>query len=526
MNRRSSMAAALLAPGPVLGLILVLALGPLAPAAPAQDLASFEKKVPVHVLKNGWTFLILERPEAPVFSFATLADVGSAQEVPGITGLAHMFEHMAFKGTETVGTTDYAAEKKAMDASEAAYQAYLAERLAPRPDKARLEKLLADFRARQAEAVRYVKKNEFSEIIEREGGAGLNAYTSSDETAYFYALPSNKVELFAYLESERFLHPVFREFYEERDVVQEERRLSTDSQPQGRLFEQFTSVAYFAHPYGRPIVGYMSDLESFTRTDAERFFERYYAPANLVTAVVGDVKARELIPLIEKYFGRIPPRPRPEPLRTVEPPQIAEKEVVLKDLSQPVYLEAYHKPASTGPDEPAYAGLTDVLTRGRTSRLYRALVSDKKLAVSAQTVGTYPGPKYPGLWAVYVTPAVGADNEQVRAALRAELERIKSEDITDEELARFKTRQRADLVRGLRSNQGLALGLAENQRLYGDWRHLFTDVARIEKVTKADIRRVAGELFRAENRTVARIETIAPAPAQETTKDAAKEGTR
>jgi predicted Zn-dependent peptidase len=481
-----------------------MALLAVAAAVGAQDLKSFESKTTVHRLKNGWTFLIVERPVAPVFSFATIADVGSAQEVPGITGLAHMFEHMAFKGTPHIGTTDYAAEKKALDAVEAAYQAYQAERLSPRPDPKKLESLLAAFKAKQQEAARYAV-HEFDDIISREGGTGLNASTGADETIYYYSLPANKVELFAYLESERFFHPVFREFYEERDVVREERRMSYESRPIGRLVEQFVTTAFLYHPYQQPGIGTPSDLAAISVTDAEKFFQTYYAPSNLVTAIVGDVSAPKVIPILEKYFGRIPARPAPPPLRTVEPPQVAERTVVLEDPSQPVYLEGYHKPAATHPDQAVYDAIDDILSTGRTSRLYRSLVRDKKLAVEVQSFSGFPGDKYPNLWAVLAIPAFGVSNQQVQAAIREELERLKREDVTEEELAKFKTRAKADLLRSLRSNQGLANQLAEYQRLYGDWRELFRSIDRLEKVTRADIRRVANETFQAPNRTVAMI---------------------
>jgi predicted Zn-dependent peptidase len=481
---------------------------PFATRAPAQDLKSFEAKTKVHVLQNGWTFIIVERPVAPVFSFATIADVGSAQEVPGITGLAHMFEHMAFKGTPNLGTSDYEAEKKALDALEAAYQAYQAERVSPRPDPQRsqkLERLLADFKAKQQTAASFVVKGAFDDVVTREGGVGMNASTSADETQYYYSLPANKVELFAFLESERFYHPVFREFYEERDVVMEERRMTTESQPLGRLVEQFTSAAFTAHPYHQPTIGYTSDLQSITITDAENFFRTFYVPSRLTTAIVGDVHAETLIPLLEKYFGRIPARPAPPPLRTVEPPQTAERTVVLEDPSQPLYLEAYHKPASTDPDQPVYDAIDDVLSTGRTSRLYRSLVRDKKLAVDVESFSGYPGEKYPALWAILAVPAYGVTNQQVQAALREELDKLKREDVTDEEMARFKARSKASLVRALRSNQGLANQLAEYQRLYGDWRELFRFIDRLDKVTKADIRRVATTTFQDQNRTVAMI---------------------
>jgi predicted Zn-dependent peptidase len=476
------------------------------PAA-AQDLASFEARTTVHKLANGWTFLIVERPVAPVFSFCTIADVGSAQEVPGITGLAHMFEHMAFKGSPTVGTRDWEGEKKALAELEAAYQAWQAERLAARPDPKKLETLAAELRRRQEAATRFIVPNELDDIMSREGGVDLNATTGADDTQYYYSLPANKFELVAFLESERFAHPVFREFYEERDVVQEERRQRLEGSGFGRLLEQFGITAFDAHPYKQPGVGYMSDLQSITITDAEKFFQTYYAPSNLITAIVGDVQARTVIPILEKYFGRIPARPAPPPLRTVEPPQKAEKIVILQDPSQPMILEAYHKPAATHPDHPVWGAIDDILSNGRTSRLYRSLVRDKKIAVEVDSFASFPGEKYPNLWAVLAVPAVGATNEQVQAALRAELDRLRTEDVSAEELARFKARSKGSLLRGLRSNIGLASRLADAQRLHGDWRELFRSLDRIEKVTPADIRRVASEAFVASNRTVAMLVT-------------------
>ncbi|HKH49072.1 MAG TPA: pitrilysin family protein [Thermoanaerobaculia bacterium] len=479
----------------------------LALPAAAQDLASFEARTTVHKLANGWTFLIVERPVAPVFSFATVADVGPAQEVPGITGLAHMFEHMAFKGGPTVGTRDWEGEKKALDALEAAYQAWQAERLSTRPDPKKLETLQAAFRSRQEEAARFVVRNELDDILFREGGIDVNASTGADATRYYCSLPSNKVELFAFLESERFAHPVLREFYEERDVVQEERRQRREGSGFSRLVEQLLITAFQAHSYKQPGIGYMSDLQSITITDAEKFFQTYYAPSNLITAIVGDVQARTLIPILEKYFGRIPARPAPPPLRTVEPPQIAEKIVILEDPAQPLYLEAYHKPSATHPDAPVWDAIDDILANGRTARLYRSLVRDQKLAVDVQSYSSLPGKKYPNLWTVLATPAVGVPTEQVQATLRAELVRLRREDVTPEELARFKARARASLLRGLRSNLGLAVQLADTQRLYGDWRELFRSLDRVEKVTPADLRRVAGEAFRGTNRTVGMIVT-------------------
>ncbi len=475
-----------------------------------QDLASFEKRVTKHTLQNGWTFIIVERPVAPVFAFMTRVNVGSAQESNGLTGLAHMFEHMAFKGTPRIGTTDYPAEKKALAALEEAYQAYQTEKFAPGPDPEAVNRLYTVFKERQHEASQYVVKNEFGDIIEQEGGVALNAFTGADVTGYFYALPANKVELFAYLESERFLQPVFREFYEERDVVMEERRMRTESQPFGRLLEQFVATAFMAHPYHHPVIGYASDIQSYTMTDAKKFYEAQYVPANMVTAIVGDVKPETMIPILEKYFGRIPAASVPPPIRTVEPPSIAEKIVILQDPSQPLYVEGYHKPPVTHPDQPIYDAIDDILTNGRTSRLYRSLIRDKRIAVSVGAYGEYPGDKYPHVWMAYAVPGRGVSNQTVQQALREEFDRLKNQDVSDDELARFRTRAKAGLVRALDNNLGLAMHMTDYQMLFGDWRELFRSIEKLDQVTKADIRRVANTMFQSTNRIVGMIETVSP----------------
>jgi predicted Zn-dependent peptidase len=482
----------------------------LAPAAAAaQDLAAFAARTTVHVVPNGWTFILVERPVAPVFSFCTIADVGSAQEVPGITGLAHMFEHMAFKGTDRIGTRDPAGEKRAMDALEAAYQEYQRERLAPHADPQKVAALFAHFKHLEAEADRFVVKNELDEILSRAGAVGVNATTGADETQYFYSLPANAIELFVDVESERFWHPVFREFYEERDVVQEERRMRVDGEPLGRLSELLVETAFAAHTYHQPTIGYMSDLEAITRTDAEAFFRDHYVPASMVTAIVGDVHPATLIPLLDARFGRIPARPPAPPLRTVEPPQTAARTVTLVDPAQPQLLVSYHRPAVTDRDDPVFEAIDDVLTGGRSSRLYRALVRDQKLAVEVESFSGMPGEKYPNLWTVAAAPAIGVPADRLLAAIDLELERLARQDVSDAELAKFRARARAALVRTLGSNQGLATELAHYQILYGDWRELFREVDRFDRVTKADIRRIASTMLTPANRTVATLVTAA-----------------
>jgi predicted Zn-dependent peptidase len=482
--------------------------------AAAQDVASFEKRTTVKKLDNGLTVVICERPEAPVFSFFTHVDAGSVQDPLGQTGLAHMFEHMAFKGTDKIGTKDYAAEKVALEKVEQTYAAYIAARDKPvGRDEKKLKDLEKAWRDAVAEADKYVKPNEFPQIVEINGGEDLNANTSDDETNYFYSFPENRLELWAYLESERFLHPVMREFYKERNVVIEERRMRVDSNPIGRLLEQFTTAAFQAHEYHRPTIGWMSDLNSFSATDAKKFFDEYYIPSNMVVTVVGDVKASETMPIIEKYFGRIPSRPQPDERTTTEPPQNAERRVMLQDMSQPLYLEGYHRPDYRSPDDAVYDAIADLMSSGRTSRLYRALVRDKKIAADSAGFTGLPGNKYPHLFAFYAFPLPGHKPEEMADAIHVEIEKLKNEDISDEELKMIKTRAKANLIRSLGSNEGLANNLALYQARYDDWRELFRSVDRIDKVTKADIRRVANQTFVPTNRTVGIIETKPAAPA-------------
>lgn len=505
---------------------IAFALGALAiPAVlPAQDLANFEKNLTRHTLDNGLTFLIYERPVAPVVSFYTYVDAGSAQEVAGITGLAHMFEHMAFKGTSRIGTTDIEAERAALAEIDEAYHAYDRSRrdLGADPDEvARLETVWKEAREKATE---FLTRDEFSEIIDRAGGVGLNASTASDRTDYYYSLPASKVELWAYLESERFLDPVLREFYTERDVVMEERRLRLDSQPVGRLIEQMLATAFIAHPYAYPTIGYMSDLQSFSREDAQAFYAKYYVPSNMTIAIVGAVKAEEIVPMLEKYFGRLAAGDAPPALRTVEPKQIAERIIRMPDAAQPLYVEGYLRPAITDADNAVYDAIVDVLSTGRTSRLYRKLVRDEKIAAQTGAFNGFPGNKYQNLMLVFGFPTPDHSNDEVQAAIRGEIERLKTELISDEELAMVKTRAKAGLVRSLANNTGIGQQLAAYEVLFGDWRELFRSVDRIELVTKEDIQRVAREAFNPVNRTVAMIVNVADDEAAEPTDADSNEG--
>ncbi|HZD33537.1 MAG TPA: pitrilysin family protein, partial [Candidatus Angelobacter sp.] len=491
----------------VVGLFL-LALTMTLPLA-AQDLASFEKRVTVKTLPNGLTVVILRRPEAPVFSFFTMVDTGSSQDPLSKTGLAHMMEHMAFKGTPNIGTTNYAEEKVALAKVEQAYAAYEAERIKRiGKDPEKLAQLQKEWQDATQAADKFVIKNQFGEIVESHGGVGMNAFTTYDETGYMYSMPSNMIELWAAIESDRFADPVMRDFYKERNVVMEERRMRTDSDPTGRLIEQFLGTAFAANPYHRPTIGYQSDLLAFSATDAHNFFDRYYVPSNMVIALVGDLDADRVMPIIEKYFDQLPAKPKPTELTTVEPPQNSVREVKLHDMAQPIYVEGYHRPSYLDPDDAVYDAITDIMSNGRTSRMFRSLVRDQKIAAAAAGFSGFPGTKYAHLFAFYGVPLPGHNNAEIQKAITEQINKLKTADVTDDELAMFKTRTKADLIRGLASNEGLAQQLAIYQTRYGDWRELFKYLDKVDKVTKADIRRVANKAFVDGNRTVGSIETV------------------
>lgn len=486
--------------------------------ASSQDLLQqFEDRVTTFTLSNGLTFVVVERPEAPVVSFHTYADVGSVDEPAGQTGIAHMFEHMAFKGTTQLGTTNIDEEIAAINEKEAIYQQIRRERARSNPDEERLASLQNAFDEAQEQAHEHMDPGAYDGLLEREGATGLNAFTSADATGYLYSLPANKIELFFATESERFLYPVLREFYTERDVVMEERRQRTESNPTGRLLEEFVATAFKAHPYGNPVIGHMSDLQDLTITEAEAFFEKYYQANNLTIAIAGDVDVDEVRTLAEQYFSRLPEGEPPMPVTTVEPEQLGERRVTLIEQSQPIMLIGYHRGSMFSDDAAVYRVLQDVLTRGRTSRLYQSLV-DTGEALQVQAIPSFPGSKYPSLFALVGVPSQDTNPEDLEQAIYDELEQLISEGISDDELQRAKTRARADLVQQLESNMGLARQFAQMQALTGDWRTVFQDIEAVESVTAADVQRVAERTFTRSNRTVAMLKPAEEAsPAAERT---------
>lgn len=459
-----------------------------------------KQKVTTFKLKNGLKFIVLERHQAPVIAFHTYADVGGANEPVGQTGVAHYLEHLAFKGTRQIGTTDYESEQPLLDQQDQLFDQIQAAKA--KKEEQTIQTLTQEFAEVTKKADALVIQNEIGQIINQQGGVGLNATTSSDATRYFYSLPANKLELWMSLESERFLEPVFREFYKEKEVILEERRLRTDNSPIGKMVEVFLGEAFDVHPYLQPVIGYEDDLRNLTRQNVQDFFDTYYGPSNLTIAIVGDVDPKEVQKLAKTYFGRFKARSHPPGVTQVEPPQQKTKSVTLELKSQPWYLEGYHRPAISDPDHVVYELIASLLSDGRTSRLYKSLVESQKIALSAEGFSGFPGDKYPNLMLFYALTAPGHTVDEVAASLNTELEQLKTELVDTQDLDRLKTQARAGLLRSLDSNSGMARLLTEYEVKTGDWRNLFSEIEKIESVTPEDVQRIAQATFTPSNRTV------------------------
>ena len=495
----------------VTGVIVVLAfslsldLGPVRAGSP-----SLADHVIEHRLSNGLTVLMVERHQTPVVSINITFAVGGANEQVGETGLAHLYEHMAFKGTRTIGTKDYAQEKPILEElARVGTELEQCQRDTANKsggptaeERAAIDALQKTFKELQTHASQYVVENEMAMLYERHGGVGLNASTGKDVTRYMISLPANRLPLWAAIESDRMANPVLREFYKERGVVMEERRLENNDSPNGLLFETFTSAAFRAHQYGIPTIGWGSDLVSLTPAETEAFFKTYYGPNRATIALVGDINPKDVIDLIESTFGQIPAVPVPPPLVTREPEQLGERRVEVEFHAEPTMVIGYHKPALGDPDDGVFDVIAAVLTHGRTSRLHTTLVQEKQLAASVDSDANYPGVRAPNLFILTANPLVPHTVTEVETAIYEELERLKREPVSPKELEKVINNLDAALVRALRSNSGLASQLAFYQTVAGDWRYILKGRDKMAAVTAADIQRVAAQYFTKTNRTV------------------------
>ena len=492
-------------------------IGALALVVALSGTSSAAQEVPVEevILDNGMTILLLPRAGDPNVAAGWVAKVGSVYERPGITGVAHLFEHMMFKGTATIGTRNIEedlqliAELDRVKAEIRVEEGALLEAVRlgqiedaddPAQRTPRHRDLIERFDALLAEQDELIIKEDFSRVYSGQGASGMNAGTSYDFTVYFVNVPANKLELWFWMESDRLLNPVFREFYAEREVVHEERRLRTDSTPIGKFQEQFDAMFWQSSPYSWPVVGWPSDLEGITREEALNFFDIYYAPNNLTAALVGDFDPAEARALAERYFGRLqrgerrPPQPR-----TVEMPQLGEKRMTAYAETNPQVDIRYHSVPDGHVDEPPLIVLGQVLS-GRTGRLYKALVEEQEVATNA--FGGQNGLKFEGMFSLSGTARDGHTPEDVEQALYAEIERLQTEPVDPRELQKVKNQNAASNFRGLRSNFGLMQQLLIREAWRG-WETINTDPALYDMVTSEDIMRVANTYFEPENRAVA-----------------------
>ncbi len=497
-------------------LMMLAALGSVS-GIPSTQLQAQEVQLEVveHTLDNGMRILMVERHDAPVATFFLQFKVGGVNDPSGRAGIAHLLEHMMFKGTKIYGTTNYEKEVPIMKKIDEVYAELERERRKLQspfetPDEARIGQLEEEMAALQKEQQQYVVTDELSQTYERLGAVGLNASTGADSTQYFVSLPSNQLEVWAYVESDRIANPVLREFYPERDVVHEERRLRTDTRPGGLLWENFLATAFQAHPYRNPVVGWASDIDNMTREEVLQYFKTFYAPNNAIVAIVGDIDPDKTIAIMEKYFGEIPPQTQPSRYISKEPEQKGERRAVVRFDAQPEMMIGYHIPQVGHDDTYALDVMSSLLTgvtRGsRTGRLTKSLVLEKKLAlnVSARPFTSL----YPHLFVISATPAQGVSVAEVEEAIYEEVEKLQTSPPTDEELTRVRNAVDAQMVRSLRSNYGVGRMITYLEYVAGDWRYLFTERDKIKAVSAEQVQAVAKKYFTDENRTVAELQPL------------------
>ncbi len=477
----------------------------LAVLIPAAYGAGFSDRVKEFTLSNGMRFLVLDRPQTATFAGMIQVKVGSVDEPAGWTGLAHFFEHMAFKGTTVIGTKDYAKEKPVLDEMDVIGDQMAAEMMkGAQADQAKIKEFKAKLEALQKEDLKYVLKDELDRIYSENGGEFLNASTSNDTTQYFVMLPSNRLELWFLMESERFKDLVMREFYSERDVIAEERRMYEDNDPDGFMSEEFYNLAFTVNPYRHSVVGYMEDVQTLTKAKAQKFFKTYYAPNNMVVGLVGNVKLDQAKALAEKYFGDIPRGPEIPRPSFVEPAQKGERRSLVKYEAEPRLMIGYHMPAYPGRDNLVLRMIALILSRGDSSRLNRDLVTNRKLAAQVYAMAGDPGQRYDALFAVSGLPRHPHTTAELEAAIYEHLEKLKTEPVPQAELDKVLNMAEASLYRSssFAQNIFLAMRLLTNVVIYGDMDADFKRVDAMKTVTPQEIMDTAKRVFDESNRTV------------------------
>ena len=464
----------------------------------AQDLREITTK---YELDNGLRVIMVKQGFAPVISFNLMFDIGGMDEPDGLSGLAHMVEHMAFKGTRTIGSNDIEAELEAIEEIELlTAMVAQAQRSGAKPkDLRKLNERLMQSRER---AKGLASSNNFDSLFDMNGGVGLNATTGYDRTSFVVSLPSNRLEFYARVYSDVLLEPVFRGFYEELEVVREERRQREADDPQGFLFEKFLETAFEVHPYGRPLIGSDEEIQAYRSLEAEAFFELYYQPNRMVLVLVGDVEPERDIEIIERYFGAIPKGPEIRAAIPKEPKQKEERRITLNYDAEPQMVIGFHKPTYPARDAYILDVIDAVLTSGRTSRLYKRLVTEEQLALSIVTSSGFPAIRDPNEFVIYALPLFPNTNEDLEAAIYEEIDRLKTEGVSERELTKVKNQVRASFIRSLGSSNGLAAQLAFYELFLGGWENIVSYAEIIEAITAEEIEIAANRYFVPENRTV------------------------
>ncbi len=452
-------------------------------------------------LDNGLRVIMIKQGFAPIISFNLMFDMGGIDEPEGLGGLAHMVEHMAFQGTRTIGSKDIVAELAALQEVEL-LTAMLAQAEKSGASNQEVNKLREKLSESREQAKELGSPNAFSSLLDSNGAVELNAYTAYDYTSYVVSLPANRLELYARVYADVLLEPVFRNFYEERDVVREERRESDEDDPWGFLSEKFLAQAFKVHPYGRPLIGSPEEIENYRATEAEAFFKLHYQPSRAVLVLVGDVEPSRDIEIIKQYFGKIPQGPEIRTNIPEEPKQLKERRITIHYDAEPQMVIGFHKPTYPDKDDAILDVIDAILTSGRTSRLYKRLVTEEQIALEIGSTEVFPALRDPNLFIIYASPLFPSTNEDLEAAIYEELEKLKTELVTERELIKVKNQVRADFIYGLESSSGLADLVAYYELFLGGWEVMISYIDILEGITAEEIMVTANTYFVPENRTV------------------------
>lgn len=470
------------------------------------DFSKIKNNISEFTLPNGLKFILVEDHSVPVANFVTYVNVGSSDERVGIYGISHFFEHIAFKGTSEVGTNNIKKERElTLKMDDLSARIFKAER-AIQPDEEKIKAMKKELADLIQEEATCIIPSHYLTIIKQHGGNDLNAGTGTDATQYFVSFPSNKLELWAYLESSRFFDPVFREFYKERDVIAEERRMRVENFLIGKVVEEVLALSFKDHPYHFTPIGPMSNIKNIQRLDMLNYFDANYTASNIVIGVYGDVTPEQLKKMAEKYFARLKAGRRNPPVHTVEPPQAGEKSLTIYEGNQPWLFLAYHCPSVAEKDFLKFSILQNIFTNGRSSRLYKRMVIQEKSAMEVGSFGGIPGDKYPSIYLLLALPNSGHENEKLLKVVDEEIEKLSKEPVTEEELASAKIRLKVSKMNGMDSGLGLLQTLLGAEVKQGSWKRAFEEVEEIDQITAKDIQELVNKYITRNNRSIIRIE--------------------